>query len=226
MSDTRESGVGWGKRSASAAGEPMVDPQHALRSIPGSSYDAVHWSAVEAVRVLLAHVGEDVERAGLLDTPDRVARALREMTSGYRDDPAAILARTFDDRCDEMVVVSGVDFTSLCEHHLLPFVGVAHVAYLPGERVVGLSKLARLVDCYARRLQVQERMTVQIAEAIAEHLSPRGVGVVVEAHHSCMGCRGVRKPNARMVTSAMHGVFRDEPEARAEFLALIGKVGV
>jgi GTP cyclohydrolase I len=174
----------------------------------------------DAVVRLLEHVGEDPNRAGLADTPNRVVRALSEMTAGYSDDPAAILATTFADRCDEMVLVHGIDFTSLCEHHLLPFVGTAAVGYIPGDRVVGLSKLARLVECYARRLQVQERMTTEIAEAVERYLEPRGVAVTVEAHHSCMGCRGVRKPRARMVTSAMLGAFRDNSAARAEFLAL------
>lgn len=176
----------------------------------------------DAIVRLLEYVGENPEREGLLDTPARVLRAFGEMTEGYGVDVGELLSHTFGDRCDEMVVVRAIEFTSLCEHHLLPFVGTATVAYVPGERVVGLSKVARLVDAYARRLQVQERLTVQIASAIEEHLAPLGVGVVVEAHHSCMGCRGVRKPGARMVTSAMLGVFRTKPEARSEFLALAG----
>lgn len=175
-----------------------------------------------AVRVLLDELGEDVDRPGLADTPARVVRALRELTSGHDVDPAELLAVTFPDEYDEMVLVRGVDFTSLCEHHLLTFTGTATVAYIPtpGRGVVGLSKLARLVDCYARRLQVQERMTQQIALAIDKHLQPVGVGVVVRARHSCMGCRGVRKPGAEMVTSALLGAMRDEPQTRAEFLTL------
>lgn len=188
--------------------------------------DVDEQAARAAVAMLLTYIGEDVTREGLVDTPGRVVRALSEMTSGRDVDVHELLGRTFGDRCDEMVVVSGIDFTSLCEHHLLPFVGVAHVAYLPGDVVVGLSKVARLVDAFARRLQVQERMTTQIADALQRELAPRGVGVVVAAHHSCMGCRGVRKPRARMITSSMTGAMRDEPAARAEFLALIDKEGV
>ena len=159
-------------------------------------------------------------------TPGRVVRALREMTNGYYDDPATILGTTFDVDCDEVVVLRGVRFASLCEHHLLPFVGLAHVGYLPGPggRVVGLSKLARLVQCYARRLQVQERMTAQIAEAIVEYLGASGAGVVVVAAHDCMSCRGVLAVGAEMVTSSMLGVFREKPEARAELLRLFGRV--
>lgn len=177
---------------------------------------------ITAVRTLLAMIGEDPTRPGLLDTPDRVVRAFVEMTEGYHVDPADVLARRFADRCDEMVVVSDIDFTSLCEHHLLPFVGVAAIGYLPDDEVVGLSKLARLVDVFARRLQVQERMTDQIADALWDHVGPLGVGVVVQAKHSCMGCRGVRKPGATMTTSAMRGAMRDNPETRAEFLRLAG----
>lgn len=178
----------------------------------------------DAVVRLLSYVGEDPTRPGLVDTPERVLRSWAELTAGYADDPAAILARRFPDDYDEMVLVRGVDFTSLCEHHVLAFTGTATVGYLPapGQGVVGLSKLARLVDCFARRLQVQERLTMQIADAIEEHLAPLGVGVVVAATHSCMACRGVRKPRAEMVTSAMRGALRDRPEARAEFLALAG----
>lgn len=178
-------------------------------------------TAEAGVALLLTHIGEDRGRPGLIDTPARVVRAMLEMTDGYLIDPGELLATTFDEPCDEMVVVRGVAFTSLCEHHLLPFVGTAAVGYLPASaRVVGLSKLARLVDCFAHRLQVQERMTEQIASAIDEVLEPLGAGVVVEARHSCMGCRGPRKPEAVMVTSAMRGAFKDVPAARAEFLHL------
>ena len=177
-------------------------------------------SVEDAVRRLIQFVGEDPTRPGLVDTPGRVARAFREMTEGYHVDPAELLSTTFPDRCDEMVVVRGIEFHSLCEHHLLGFSGTVAVAYVPGESVVGLSKLARLVDCFARRFQVQERLTMQIAEAIDTHLSPEGVGVVVTARHSCMGCRGIRKPTAEMVTSAVIGLFKDDPKARAEFMAL------
>lgn len=178
---------------------------------------------------LLELIGENPDREGLRDTPARVVRAFREMTSGYAEDPAEILARTFGGqesdepvRYDELVMLRGIHFTSLCEHHLLPFVGAAHVGYLPGEAVVGLSKLARLVECFARRLQMQERLTQQIAQAIMQHLGARGAGVVIVAHHSCMGCRGVRKQEAEMVTSSMLGFFREDRAARSELVSLLG----
>lgn len=179
-------------------------------------------AAEEAVRVLLRSIGEDPDRPGLIDTPRRVVAALAEMTAGMVLDPAEYLERTFDEPCDEMVVVTGIDFTSLCEHHLLPFSGTAAIGYVPRDKVVGLSKLPRVVDLYARRLQVQERMTKQIADAITKHLDPRGVGVVLSARHSCMGCRGVRKPNALMTTSALTGFMKDDDKARAEFLRFAG----
>lgn len=169
---------------------------------------------------LLLAIGENPARQGLLDTPARVVRALQEMTGGHQVDVAALLGRTFDDTCDEMVVVSDIHLTSLCEHHMLPFTGTAAVGYVPDGKVVGLSKLARVVDAYARRLQVQERLTVQVAEAIEEHLHPKGVGVVIRATHSCMGVRGARQPNAITTTSELRGVMRSKPEARAEFFAL------
>lgn len=170
---------------------------------------------------LLQAIGEDPTRPGLADTPSRVVKAMREMTSGRDVDVAALLGRVFDDTCDEMVVVRNIEFTSLCEHHLLPFTGTAAVAYIPTDKVVGLSKLARLVDAFAQRLQVQERMTQEIAGAITEHLAPKGVGVIVAARHSCMGCRGVKKPSAEMVTSALSGLIKDDPKARGEFLAFV-----
>jgi GTP cyclohydrolase I len=176
-------------------------------------------AATEAVTTILRFIGEDPSRDGLADTPERVLRAWREMTSGYGDDPAAILARTFDETSDEMVVLRNISFHSTCEHHLLPFYGEVSVGYLPG-KVVGISKLARLVDCFARRLQIQERLTRQIAESIEEHLDARGVGVIVRAHHLCMGCRGVRQQNTEMVTSSMLGTLRSDAMARAEFLRL------
>jgi GTP cyclohydrolase I len=176
-------------------------------------------AATEAVTTILRFIGEDPSRDGLADTPERVLRAWREMTSGYGDDPAEILARTFDETSDEMVVLRNISFHSTCEHHLLPFYGEVSVGYLPG-KVVGISKLARLVDCFARRLQIQERLTRQIAESIEEHLDARGVGVIVRAHHLCMGCRGVRQQNTEMVTSSMLGTLRSDPMARAEFLRL------
>jgi GTP cyclohydrolase I len=171
----------------------------------------------EAITTLIRYVGEDPERDGLRGTPARVARAWREMTRGYEDDPAEILARTFEESSDEMIVLRGISFYSTCEHHLLPFYGTAAVGYLPG-RVVGISKLARLVECFARRLQIQERMTRQIAEAIETHLDARGVGVILRAHHLCMGCRGVRQEETEMVTSSMLGKLRSDATSRSEFL--------
>lgn len=176
----------------------------------------------DAVVRLLQGIGEDPTRDGLKGTPGRVVRALREMTSGYAVDPKEVLSTCFEQYYDEMVILRGIEFASMCEHHMLPFVGEVDVGYVPG-KVVGLSKLARLVDCFAKRLQIQERMTLQIAEAIREHLDAKGVAVVVRARHSCMGCRGVKKPGAEMVTSAMLGVLREKSEARAEFLALCGR---
>lgn len=174
----------------------------------------------DAVVRLLEHIGEDPTRDGLLETPQRVLKALTEMTAGYSIDPAEVLAKTFDvGPADELVVVREIPFHSMCEHHLLSFSGNATVGYLPKDRVVGLSKLARLVDLYARRLQVQERMTHQIADAITEHLGTETAGVVIRARHSCMACRGIQK-SAEMVTSKLTGRLRDDPAARAEFLAL------
>ena len=176
-------------------------------------------SAEQAVATLLRFIGEDTSRDGLLDTPSRVVRAWREMTAGYGEDPAEILSRTFEESSDEMVVLRGISFFSTCEHHMLPFYGTASVGYLPG-RVVGISKLARLVNCFARRLQIQERMTRQIAESVEQHLDARGVGVVIRAHHLCMGCRGVRQEETEMVTSSMLGTLRSDATSRAEFFRL------
>jgi GTP cyclohydrolase IA len=177
--------------------------------------------AERAVEVLLRLVGEDPRRDGLCDTPGRVVKALLEMTAGYDESPADILATTFAEHSDELIVLRGIDFHSTCEHHLLPFMGVAHVGYLPG-KLVGISKLARLVHCFARRLQIQERMTQQIARAVETHLQARGVGVIITAHHLCMGCRGVRLPATQLVTSAMLGTLRNSAETRSEFLRLCG----
>lgn len=179
--------------------------------------------AEEAVRVLLRWAGEDPAREGLLDTPGRVARAYREFFSGYEQDPEEVLAKTFEETegYDEMVTLRDIDLKSHCEHHMVPFLGKAHVAYLPDKRIVGLSKLARVVDIFARRLQVQERLTVQIAEAIDRVLRPRGVAVVIEAEHQCMTMRGVRKPGTFTVTSRMTGSFRTDPATRREFLGMI-----
>lgn len=175
--------------------------------------------AERAVATLLEHVGEDPSRDGLRNTPPRVVRALRELTSGYDDDPAQILSRTFDESSDEMILLRDIAFHSTCEHHLLPFQGTVSIGYLPG-KVVGISKLARLVDCFARRLQIQERMTGQIAQAIETHLESRGTGVIVSARHLCMACRGVRQESTAMVTSAMLGGLRADAASRAEFLRL------
>jgi len=175
--------------------------------------------AEEAVATLLRFIGEEPERDGLRDTPARVVKAWREMTAGYAEDPAEILSRTFDESSDELVILRGISFYSTCEHHLLPFYGQAVVGYLPG-KVVGISKLARLVECFAKRLQVQERMTRQIADAVETHLEARGVGVVLRAHHLCMGCRGVRQEETEMVTSSMLGTLRTDATSRAEFLRL------
>jgi GTP cyclohydrolase I len=175
-----------------------------------------------AVREILIAIGEDPDREGLRDTPARVARSWAELFAGYQQDPADVLVTTFGDveGYDDLILLKDIPFYSTCEHHMLPFIGVAHVAYLPKDRVVGLSKLARLVDVYARRLQIQERMTQEIARAIMEHLQPLGCAVVIEATHGCMVCRGVRKEGAKMVTSALKGDFQN-PATRAEFLALI-----
>lgn len=172
-------------------------------------------------RQILRHLDPDCGREGLADTPRRVARALLEMTSGNDTDAAQVLGTTFDVTCDEMVAVTNISFTSLCEHHILPFMGVAHVAYVPGSRVVGLSKIPRLVECFSRRLQVQERLTNQIADAMNRHLDSKGVGVMLLAQHHCMSCRGVRQSTARMVTSALRGVFLQDPRCRQEFMSLV-----
>ena len=173
------------------------------------------------VRQILAGMGEDPDREGLVKTPERVDKALRFLTRGYEQDPEQVLnAALFTVTYDEMVVVKDIDLYSLCEHHLLPFTGKAHVAYLPKGKVVGLSKIPRLVDIYARRLQVQERLTVEIAEAIQRVVHPRGVGVIIEAVHFCMMMRGVEKQNSRTITSALRGVFRDDARTREEFLSL------
>jgi len=179
-----------------------------------------------AVRALLAGVGEDPDREGLLRTPERVEKALRFLTKGYRENPKAVINDAlFTVDYDEMVIIKDIDVFSLCEHHLLPFYGKAHVAYIPDGKVVGLSKIPRLVDMFARRLQVQERLTVQIAQTIEEAIQPRGVGVVVEAVHFCMMMRGVEKQNSVAVTSCMLGAFRERQPTREEFLALIHRTG-
>jgi len=176
----------------------------------------------DLVRRLLKELGEDAQREGLERTPERVAKALRYLTAGYSQKVEEILnGALFVEEYDEMVVVKDIDFFSLCEHHMLPFFGKAHVAYLPAQRIVGLSKIPRLVEVFSRRLQVQERLTTQIATTLDEVLRPRGVAVVMEGVHLCMVMRGVEKQNSKAVTSAMLGVFRERPETRAEFMELI-----
>ena len=181
--------------------------------------------AEAAIRTLLLWAGEDPEREGLHDTPARVVRSYEEFFRGYTEDPVALLARTFEEieGYDEMVVLRDIRGESHCEHHMVPIIGKAHVAYLPGSRVVGISKLARVVDAYAHRFQIQEKLTAQIANTINDVLQPRGVAVVIEANHQCMSTRGVHKPGASMVTSRMLGAFRDDPSTRREFLAMIAQ---
>ena len=180
--------------------------------------------AEQAVRTLIRWAGDDPGREGLTGTPDRVVRAYEEFFTGYDDDPVSYLSRTFEETngYDEMVVLRDIGFSSHCEHHVLPIIGKAHIAYLPDKRVVGISKLARVTEAYARRLQIQENMTVQIANCIGEVLKPKGVGVVIEASHECMTTRGVNQPATKMITSHMLGLFRTDPKTRREFLALIG----
>lgn len=179
--------------------------------------------AEAAVELLLRWAGDDPQREGLRDTPARVVRAFEDWFSGYATDPSAFLTRTFEEveGYDEMIVLHGISFESHCEHHLAPIIGQAHVGYLPSSRVVGISKLARVVEAYARRLQVQEKMTAQIAQCIQTVLQPRGVGVVIESSHQCMTTRGVHKTGVRMVTSTMLGAFRTGSDTRREFLSAI-----
>jgi len=179
-------------------------------------------SIAELVRRMLVQIGEDPSREGLRRTPERFEKALRFLTSGYRQDPEKILnGALFSVSYDEMVVVKNIEIYSLCEHHLLPFFGKCHVAYIPDKKVVGLSKIARLVNMYARRLQIQERLTSQIATAVENKLSPQGVGVIIEARHLCMVMRGVEKQNSIAVSSAMLGAFRENKQTRDEFLSLV-----
>nr|WP_040337452.1 GTP cyclohydrolase I FolE [Candidatus Blastococcus massiliensis] len=202
-----------------------------MSEIPGEPEDRVEPAldrvdsarAEAAVRELLFAIGEDPDRPGLQDTPARVARAYAETFAGLWQDPYDILATTFDENHDELVLVKDIALYSTCEHHLVPFHGVAHVGYIPGAdgRVTGLSKVARLVEVYARRPQVQERMTRQIADALADVLKPQGVIVVIEAEHLCMAMRGIRKPGTTTVTSAVRGIFRDNPATRAEAMSLV-----
>ncbi|HWE71880.1 MAG TPA: GTP cyclohydrolase I FolE [Stellaceae bacterium] len=197
------------RKRASAKSAPVVRPTRE--------------EAEEAVRVLLRWAGDDPDREGLRGTPGRVTRAYGEFFAGYQSDPVELLQRTFEETngYDEMVVLKDIRFESHCEHHLAPIIGRAHIAYLPNKRVVGISKLARLVDAFAKRLQIQEKMTAQIATTLNEVLRPKGVAVVIEAAHQCMTTRGVHKPGVSMVTSHMLGAFRSDPSTRREFLAHI-----
>ncbi|MFZ0521547.1 MAG: GTP cyclohydrolase I FolE [Candidatus Acidiferrales bacterium] len=184
--------------------------------------ETTHGKIAELVREILVELGENPDREGLRRTPERFEKALRFLTSGYRQDPEKLLNGAMFSVCyDEMVVVKDIELYSLCEHHLLPFFGKCHIAYIPDKKVVGLSKMARLVNMYARRLQIQERLTSQIATAIQEELSPQGVGVIVEARHLCMVMRGVEKQNSTTTTSAMLGAFRENKQTRDEFLSLV-----
>ena len=183
--------------------------------------------AEEAVKLLIRWAGDDPAREGLTGTPDRVVRSYEEFFAGYEQDPEAMLRTTFEETegYDEVVLLKDIPFQSHCEHHMVPIMGRAHVAYLPDKRVVGISKLARVVEAYAKRLQIQEKMTAQIANTINGVLHPKGVAVVVEAEHQCMTTRGIHKQGVSMVTSTMLGAFRDDPTTRREFLTLIGKTG-
>jgi GTP cyclohydrolase IA len=207
------------REQASNQAEPMNGAQS---SENGSEFPKVDLARIEAaVREILLAVGEDPDREGLLETPARVARMYAEVFSGLHNNPSEHLQKTFTQKYDEMLIERDIRFESMCEHHLLPFFGRAHVAYLPNGKIVGLSKIARVVEALARRPQVQERMTEDLADLFMKELEPRGVGVILEASHSCMTIRGVRKPDSICVTSAMRGVFRDNQSTRAEMMALV-----
>ncbi len=193
----------------------------------GSDTRPTRAQAEEAVKVLIRWAGDNPTREGLTGTPDRVVRSYEEFFAGYRQDPEAMLRTTFEETegYDEIVLLKDIPFQSHCEHHMVPIMGRAHIAYLPNKRVVGISKLARVVEAYAKRLQIQEKMTAQVANIINDVLHPKGVAVVVEAEHQCMTTRGIHKQGVSMVTSTMLGAFRDDPTTRREFLTLIGKTG-
>jgi len=175
----------------------------------------------KAVKEILLAVGEDTKREGLEKTPERVARMYAELLGGMHEDPKKHLGSVFTENYDEIVLLRDIPFYSICEHHLLPFIGSAHVAYLPSGAILGVSKLARIVDCFARRLQTQERLTYQIADFIMSNLKPRGVAVVLEASHSCMTIRGIKKPGSVMVTSSLRGIFKKDPRSRSEIMSLM-----
>jgi len=179
----------------------------------------------KAIKEILLAVGEDIEREGLKDTPRRVASMYAEVLTGMQEDPHEYVSSIFTENYNEIVLLRDIPFYSICEHHLMPFIGTAHVAYLPSGVVLGVSKLARIVDCFARRLQVQERLTVQIADFIMDSLDPKGVAVVLEAAHSCMTIRGIKKPGSVMVTSALRGIFKKDPKSRSEVLGLMHSAG-
>ena len=179
--------------------------------------------ALNAVETLIRYAGDNPEREGLIETPKRVVKSYKEFFSGYAEDPEQILSKTFEEieGYDEMVIVKNINFNSHCEHHMVPIIGIAHIAYIPNKRVVGISKLARVLDVFAKRLQTQETMTALIADTIESVLKPKGVAVVVDANHQCMSTRGVNKPNSSTVTSRMLGLFRTDPRTRSEFMDLI-----
>lgn len=211
-----------GHSGSGGRGSRVEPPLHVDRNEPRG--EGVDLKKIEAaVRVILDAVGEDPDREGLLETPARVARMYAEMFAGLHSDPGRHLSKVFTEEYDEIVLVRDISFCSMCEHHLLPFTGRAHIAYLPSGKVVGLSKLARVVEEVARRPQVQERMTHTIANLVQDRLSARGVAVVIESTHSCMTMRGVRKPGSLCLTSAMRGSFKDDPKSRAEVLGLINR---
>jgi len=179
------------------------------------------------IKEILKEIGEDVNREGLKKTPHRVAKTYEFLTQGYNKKIKDVLnGAVFEEKYDEMVIVKDIDFYSMCEHHLLPFFGKVHIAYIPNGKIIGLSKIPRIVDVFARRIQIQERMTQEIADTIQEYLNPRGVGVVVEAFHMCVAMRGVQKQNSTTTTSAMHGIFKSDPRTRSEFLTLISKPSI
>src|SRR5471032_2853141 len=211
----------------SFGGDFVYDASMATRR-PAKTARPSRTEAEAAVRTLILWAGDDPEREGLRDTPGRVVRAYEEFFAGYAQDPREILKRTFSEveGYDEMTVMNDIRFESHCEHHMVPIIGKVHIGYLPDKRVIGISKLARLVEVYARRLQVQEKMTVQIADTLQEVLQPKGVAVVIEASHQCMTTRGVHKSDVAMVTSRMLGAFRDNGETRREFLTMIGRTSV
>ena len=206
--------------STNVGGRPKsaVEKQSTRRQRPSQA------EAEAAVRTLIEWAGDDPDREGLVDTPNRVVRAYEEFFAGYHEDPVSMLTTTFEETADynEMIVIRDIRLESYCEHHIVPILGKAHIGYLPANRVVGISKLARVVEVFAKRMQIQETLTAQIAGTIQDVLKPRGVGVVIEAAHQCMTTRGIHKPGVSMVTSRMLGSFRDDPMTRQEFLSIVG----